>query len=224
MLSPFPGMDPFLESPEIWPKFHNELIGCLHQALLPALVDRYRPRIRERRYTIEPCAGDTVVKDQCEEYIEIRERQEDRIVTLLYVVSPANKTIATARDAYLATRREGKNAGANLVEIDVVLQGKPTLDYSREGLPDWDYAVTVKRNSQPDRYKIYKAALGEGLPRFRLPVATDDRDVVVDLQSAFALCFERGGFGGRIDYQHDPIWATEDQRRRIRELLNRSGR
>jgi hypothetical protein len=83
--------------------------------------------------------------------------------------------------------------------------------------------VTVTRNSQPDRYEIYKAALGEGLPRFRLPVATDDRDVVVDLQSAFALCFERGGFGGRIDYQHDPIWATEDQRRRIRALLNRSG-
>ena len=39
-----------------------------------------------------------------------------------------------------------------LVEIDLVLQGQPLWDYSRAGLPDWDYAVTVARATQPERY------------------------------------------------------------------------
>ena len=38
------------------------------------------------------------------------------------------------RDAYLSKRKEGRGAGASLVEIDLILQGQPTLDYSRDGL------------------------------------------------------------------------------------------
>ena len=60
------------------------------------------------------------------------------------------------------------------------------LDYAREGLPDWDYAVTVTRATQPDRFEIYTATLQKRLPRFRLPLASDDRDMVVDLQTIYA--------------------------------------
>src|SRR5208282_2485144 len=92
----------------------------------------------------------------------------------------------------------------SLVEVDLVLQGQPTLDYSRDGLPDWDYAVTVTRASQPERYEIYTATLQKRLPRFRLPLAADDRDTVLDLQAAFARCYDQGGFAAMIDYQRDP--------------------
>ena len=42
MPSPFPGMDPYLEHPKLWPAFQHHLLACLYQNLLPGLVDRYR--------------------------------------------------------------------------------------------------------------------------------------------------------------------------------------
>lgn len=205
MASPFPGMDPFLENPSLWPAFHHQLIACLYQVLLPGLVDRYKARVGQRRYATEQALFTSIIREEhMEEMIEIRSRGENRLVTLVEVVSPGNKSTTIGRDTYLAKRREGRTAGASLVEIDLVLKGKPTLDFSREGLPDWDYAVTVTRSNQPDRFEIYKATMQERLPRFRLPLSGDDRDTVLDLQAAFSRCYDQAGFADQIDYQRDP--------------------
>jgi len=208
-------MDPYLENEALWPTFHHQLVTCLYQILQPGLVDRYRARVAQRRYAIEQALFTSVVREEHhEDYIEIRQRSDGRLVTLLELVSPANKTTTCGRAAYLDKRREGKNAGANLVEIDLVLQGQPTLDYSRDGLPDWDYAVTVTRASKPDRYEIYTATLQKRLPRFRLPLADDDRDTVVDLYTAFTRCYDQGGFAAKIDYKRDPFTLLENEDRR----------
>ena len=131
MPSPFPGMDPYLEEDGLWPAFHHQLVLCLYQLLLPGLVDRYRARVGQRHYTTEQALFTSVVREEHhEDYIEIRQRSDGRLITLVDVVSPANKLTTAGRSAYLDTRREGKNAGANLVEIDLVLQGQPTLEYS----------------------------------------------------------------------------------------------
>ena len=139
-----------------------------------------------------------------EEFIEIRQRSEARVVTLVDVVTPTNKMTAAGKQAYLDKRREGRTVGANLVEIDLVRQGQSLLDYSREGLPEWDYAVTVTRASQPERHEIYTATLQKRLPRFRLPLAADDRDTVLDLHTAFGRAYDQGGFATRIDYKREP--------------------
>ncbi len=214
MPSPFPGMDPYLENEELWPLFHHQLVLCLYQILLPGLVDRYRARVSQRVYATEQALFTSIVHEEHrEDYIEIRQRTDGRLVTLLDVVSPPNKTTRSGRDAYLDKRREGRNASANLVELDLVLQGQPTLEYSRDGLPDWDYAVTVTRASQPERYEIYTATLQKRLPRFRLPLAADDRDTVLDLHTAFTRCYDQGGFAAKIDYARDPATTlnTEDK-------------
>src|SRR5262249_8647820 len=109
---------------------------------------------------------------------------------------------------------------ANLVEIDLVLQGQPTLEYSREGLPDWSYAVTVTRATQAERYEIYTATLQKRLPRFRLPLSPDDRDTVLDLHGAFTRCFDQGCFSEKINYRTDPTTHLSDEDRRwLDELL-----
>src|SRR6516164_3823018 len=94
MPSPFPGMDPYLEDEGLWPVFHHQLVMCLYQFLLPGLVDRYRARVCQRYYD----AGDHT--EHHEDYVEIRQRSDDRLVTLLEVVSPANKTAPAGRGAY----------------------------------------------------------------------------------------------------------------------------
>jgi hypothetical protein len=208
-------MDPYLESDKLWPAFHHQLITCLYQILLPGLVDRYKARVGQRRYTTEHALFTSVVQEEHqEEYIEIRQRSEARVVTLVDVVTPTNKTTTPGRQAYLDKRREGRTASANLVEIDLVRQGQPLLDYSRDGLPEWDYAVTVSRASQPERFEIYTATLQKRLPRFRMPLASDDRDTVVDLHIAFTRAFDQSGFAAQIDYQRDPPVPLSDEDRR----------
>jgi len=207
-------MDPYLEDEGLWPPFQHQLVMCLYQILLPGLVDRYRARVAQRHYVTEQALFTSVVREEHhEDFIEIRQRNDGRLVTLLDVVSPINKTTSVGRAAYLDKRKEGRTATANLVELDLVLQGQPTLEYSRDGLPDWDYAVTVTRSTQPERYEIYTATLQKRLPRFRLPLAADDRDTVLDLHTAFTRCYDQGGFAAKINYQKDPATQLSAQDR-----------
>lgn len=53
MPCPFPGMDPYLEHPAIWPDVHQRLIVALADALGPQLRPRYRAAIEERVYVTD---------------------------------------------------------------------------------------------------------------------------------------------------------------------------
>ncbi|HJZ90818.1 MAG TPA: DUF4058 family protein [Gemmataceae bacterium] len=221
MPSPFPGMDPYLEDEKLWPAFQHQLVASLYQILLPGLVDRYRARIHQRTYfTEEPLFTSVIRQERQEEFIEVRQRTDGRIVTLLDIASPINKTLSQGRAAYHETRRQARAQNASIVEIDLVLQGQPLLDYSRDGLPDWDYAVTVTRCTQPERYEIYTSTLPKRLPRFKVPLAADDRDTVLDLQATFARAYDQGNFTIRLDYTRDPTTRMDDSDREwVREWL-----
>lgn len=54
MPTTFPGMDPYLERPSLWPDVHNSLIAALRDALTPILRPRYYVAIEERTYLAEP--------------------------------------------------------------------------------------------------------------------------------------------------------------------------
>jgi hypothetical protein len=216
-------MDPYLEHPKLWPVFQHQLVACLYQILLPGLVDRYRARIGSRSYTSEMVLFTSILKEEhTEEFIEVRNRTDGRLVTLLETVSPANKTTNEGRIAYLDKRKEALACRAGVVEIDLVLQGKPMLTYSRDGLPDYDFAVTVTRPTAPDRYEIYTSTLQKRLPKFKVPLAADDRDALLDLQAAFARAFDLGNFAAQIDYKGSTppdVPVSDDNKKWIADML-----
>ncbi len=101
MRCPFPGMDPYLEDPALWPEFHRRLVETVRQTLSPGLSEyRYRLAIGQRRYATSE-----------EDYLEVRRVSNDGLVTLVEVVSPANKTTEEGRRAYLETRKRPARAG-----------------------------------------------------------------------------------------------------------------
>ena len=205
MSSPFPGMNPYLEEPAIWPLFHQQLITALYQILLPGLVDRYRSRLVPRQYVSEmPLFTSVVREEHREETIEIRHRSDGRLITLIDVVSPANKATESGRQAYLQRRRSALAEHANVAEIDLVLQGTPMVEYSQEDVAERDYAVVVTRATQPNRPDHYPCTLQKRLPKFRLPMAGDDKEVFVDLHTTFLRSFEQGSFEEQLDYSRDP--------------------
>lgn len=54
MPSPFPGMDPYLEHPDLWPDVHHRLIVALADSLAPPLRPKYRVMVDKRTYRVEP--------------------------------------------------------------------------------------------------------------------------------------------------------------------------
>jgi hypothetical protein len=53
MPSPFPGMNPYLEHPALWPEVHSRLIVALADALNPQILPKYRAAIDQRVYSID---------------------------------------------------------------------------------------------------------------------------------------------------------------------------
>ena len=50
MRSPFPGMDPYLENPELWSAVHSRLIVAIADDLVDHLSERYRVEVEKRVY------------------------------------------------------------------------------------------------------------------------------------------------------------------------------
>ena len=224
MPSPLPGMDPYLESAAVWPAFQRHLVAALYQTLLPGLVDRYRARVVPRRYTAETILFTSVTREPHEEeVIELRSRIDGRLLTVLDVTSIGNRTTTAGRAAYLETRKAAIAEKAGMVEVDLLTQGKPLLEFDRTGLPPHDYTVTVTRGVTPDRFEIYTSGVRKRLPKFKLPLAADDRDSVVDLQLAFLRAFDLGGFDQVLDYAKPlpvDVVLADDDRSWVGELAN----
>src|SRR6202011_1217694 len=101
----------YLEDEAVWPVFHRQLVLCLHQILVAGLVDRYQARVGQRHYTTEQVPP----AKHREDYIEVRQRTDGRLVTLVDAVSPANKTSAAGRAASLHNRCAGPTPNASHV-------------------------------------------------------------------------------------------------------------
>jgi hypothetical protein len=52
MPNPFPGMNPYLEHPDIWPSIHNRLIVAIADALAPQILPKYFVDIPRRVYQV----------------------------------------------------------------------------------------------------------------------------------------------------------------------------
>ncbi len=59
MPSPFPGMNPYLETPQLWSEFHSRLIVAIADALNPQILPKYRAAVERRIY--EMSDGESVL-------------------------------------------------------------------------------------------------------------------------------------------------------------------
>ena len=78
----------------------------------------------------------------------------------------------------------------------------------------------MTRGTSPERREIYTATLEKRLPRFPLPMASDDQDIGVNLQDAFSETYDKCGFGGQIDYRKNPaVPLSSDVLGRVADIL-----
>jgi Protein of unknown function (DUF4058) len=128
MVSPFPGMNPFLEHPDVWSTFHT--------GMLAAMADRLSAQVRPD-YLVHMEAH-----IERQSYLEIRDRRNRELVAIVELLSPVNKKSGPYRAQYLTKRSEILAAPAHLVEIDLLRCGLAMPDHER---PSSTYGVMVSR-------------------------------------------------------------------------------
>lgn len=133
-------------------------------------------------------------------FLEIRDRRNRRIVTVVELLSPTNKTPGADRDAYLGKRGEILAGQTHLVEIDLRRGG--TRPYPPE-LPPCDYYALVSRYEDRPNVGFWPIALRERLPVVSVPLAAPDPDAHLDLQAVLDRVYDAAGFGTYI-YSETP--------------------
>lgn len=247
MPSPFPGMDPYIERPAIWPDFHDALIAAIRGVLQPLLRPKFAAVTQDRLYLVESersvypdvaviesrqpnrrgNSNSTAVIDADvaqvfefdeeeirEPFIEIVEASDGRVITAIEVVSPLNKDRGDGQYAYEKKREEYWDAGANLVEIDLLRSGPSVVrvaQYKLDRLRPWDYVVAVSRR-RPGRHEVYAFPLEHRLPRIAVPLLRRDPDVVLDLQLPFNRCWDEGPYPALSHYDASPPGELSPER------------
>jgi hypothetical protein len=248
MPSPFPGFDPYVESPLYWQDFHERFLPYAAEILQSQLPSRYRARIGERvvlttvahsiipdltvvhRATMgahgvpgrgratapsaleadAPTVISAFLDDLHEAFIEIIDRVGQRVITVLELLSPANKTPGAGREQYVQKQREVLQSETNLVEIDLLRGGMYTVAVPQANLAlhrPWYGLVNVWRAAQPQQYEVYFVRLQERLPRVQIPLLPADADVILDLPALFTRCYDAARYDLDIDYTQPPSVA-----------------
>lgn len=202
----FPGMDPYLENPERWPGVQSALVVYIRDQLRPLLRPRYVGAVEDRVYI-----------EGREPYIEVLDFPNgQRVVTVIAVVSPANKSSGPSRNAYLKKQNEVLWSTARLVEIDLLRVGLHVLAVPERlvrGRAPYDYLICVRRLPRRPQPEVYPCRIRERLPRVGIPLANGDPDVPLDLQAALEQTYDSGDYRYRINYSRpcEPPLAPEDQ-------------
>jgi hypothetical protein len=120
MPSPFPGMNPYLENPDLWAEVHHRLITAMAIALAPALRPRYRVAIEKRVYLSDTSQGlevgipDLSVLRQSTRGVQPTATLPSASETSILVTLPVPQEI---RESYLEVREVATATVITVIEV-----------------------------------------------------------------------------------------------------------
>lgn len=220
MPSPFPGMDPYLEHPELWPGVHHRLIVAIADLLSVGVRPKYSVSLEVRMYELNresPVKSEVAVASPTKPinvtlpmpitvrqgYLEVKEVASREVVTALEILSPANKRTGKGRDVYLAKRERILDSKTNFVEIDLLRSGEP-MPILNKGISS-DYRILASRGDRRPQADLYAFDLQNRISSFVLPLRSQDSEPVIDIQALLNNIYDVGGYDLKIDYAREPI-------------------
>ncbi len=247
MPSPFPGMDPYLENPEVWPNAHARLIADIQETLNARIRPKYFAWIESRIYlsdeldpgrrvlipdvrvsgfsqqsmpprstansststavldVAEPIEVLDLIDDEItESQLQIFDAEHRRLVTVIELLSPANKIAGSSgRESYLRKRKELLQSPVQWVEIDLLRDGQRILGGAV--YPTCDYTVYVSWARNRPRAKIWPIFLRQRLPVIPVPLLDPDADAQLDLGAVLNTAYDKSAFDVSINYRSNPI-------------------
>jgi Protein of unknown function (DUF4058) len=164
-----------------------------------------------------------IIEEEVARWIGISDAH-GHLITVIEVLSPTNKS--TGRKTYASKRRDYISAGINVVEIDLLRGGEPTVavplnKYARAGFTC--YITCVTRASEPSLKEVYYTLLHSPLPNISVPLRAADEDAVLVLQPLIDRCYRMGGYDQEKYDQIPGPPMNEDEATWVRDLLKEAG-
>jgi Protein of unknown function (DUF4058) len=151
--------------------------------------------------TLDPVYFEIVEHDPEEvrhTWLEIRRLPDRELVTVIEVLSPWYKA-GRGRAGYLARRRDLHARKIHLVEIDLLLAGRPLP--MRRQLRGKHYLAIVARGPALPTAEVYAWSIQDRLPRIPIPLRAPDPDVPIELQPLVDRVYDLGRYGRTL--RHD---------------------
>jgi hypothetical protein len=134
-------------------------------------------------------------------YLEIRDRRDRKLVTVIELLSPTNKYSGPDREQYLGKRGGLLRSAVHMVEIDL-LRGGPRMPFATE-LPECEYYVMVSRMDKRLQADFWPLRLRDPLPVIPIPLRDPDPDARLDLQAALHRVYDAARYGNYV-YEDRP--------------------
>jgi hypothetical protein len=129
--------------------------------------------------------------------VEIRDVAQRRLVTIIEILSPANK-YGEGRFEYNQRRVELLRTETHVLEIDLLRQGARIP--LQGDVPPAHYYVYLSRSQRRPFTQVWAIGLRERLPIVPVPLLSPDPDVALDIQAAIRACFDLVGYERLLDY------------------------
>jgi hypothetical protein len=140
--------------------------------------------------------------------IEIRDVQSGLVVTVIEILSLANKRPdSEGRESYLRKRNGLLASTVHLLEIDLLRRGE-RLPLQPDP-PPGDYYVVLSRTDRRPDAEVWAIRLQEPLPVVPVPLLAPDPDVSIDLGAALAAIYQRAAYDLDVNYRVAPFPPLE---------------
>jgi hypothetical protein len=159
-------------------------------------------------YSLAPAGGpvwvDVPMDDEVgENYLEIHEVLTGRLVTLLELLSPANKISPDGRQQYLQKREQVLRTRTSLLEVDLLRAGAPMPCVGRAATGD--YRILVSRGWQRPRAQLFTFSLRQLIPAVPVPLLPGRDEPALDLNAVLHAMYERARYDLRLDYARPAV-------------------
>lgn len=152
-------------------------------------------------------------------FVEILDRRNRDLVTVVELLSLSNKQPGPDREQYVAKRMELLSGPVHLVEIDLLCGGFP---WHAAGRPGCSYSVLVSRVERRLDADFWPIMLRERLPVIPIPVRAPDSDAQLDLPAVLHQVYHDAGYD---DYIYDGApkpRLTDEEADWVRQFLPQS--
>jgi hypothetical protein len=158
---------------------------------------------------IAPLQVDTIMPEAVpQHWVEIRDTRNRQLVTVIEVLSPANKA-GDGHAEYLARRQKLLVSNVHLIEIDLLRKGKrPPM---RKRLPEVPYFVFLARAGNRPLTDVWPIRLDQSLPTIPVPLLPGDVDVDLDLELAFTTIYDQLGYDLAVNYADSPEFPLSSE-------------
>jgi len=140
--------------------------------------------------------------------VEIRDVEERSLVTLIELLSPANKR-GRGYDEYVEKRTQILLSRSHLLELDLLRNGKRVP--MEEELPNAPYFAFLSRWQQRPLIDMWAINLERPLPKIPIPLLPGDDEVALDLQAALTEVYDSLNYDLELDYANPPDVPLKDE-------------